>query len=114
MSAKSGNLGAYTDCKAVMEKARETPGLTVRFKTPGSAQNFRQRCYRFRKLLHEMQASSTIGFLATETPYDNLVLRMPEPTAVRFDHTTLEAEEITDADGNPITVEIPKGSIFDD
>lgn len=68
---------AYADVKHVMDLAVKRPGLRYELKSYGKAIHFRQRCYKYRNLLREMQndqISLVPGFRA-ETIYDTIIIR---------------------------------------
>lgn len=51
----SPSLLAYEDCQAVMDKAIEAEiGVSIEMEKPGDAVHFRQRCYKFRTLTHDI------------------------------------------------------------
>ena len=71
----SKSLAMYGDVKAVLDKVCENGSAVIKFPTPAKASSFRQRCYYYRKLLHNQQAELR-GLYAsnTSTPYDHLTL----------------------------------------
>ena len=104
MTKRRDSLVGLSDCKAVMDAAVENPGLQYELPTVGAAINFRQRCYRFRKLMLEIEAERIGSELGASTKYDILVIRhihLPEGTNektgkpwttsrwLQFDHKTV-------------------------
>ena len=73
--SRADSLVGLADCKAVMDAAVEHPGLQYELPTVGAAINFRQRCYRFRKLMLEIEATRIGSELGASTKYDILVIR---------------------------------------
>jgi hypothetical protein len=118
---KRDSLVGLADCKAVMDAAVDHPGLQYELPTIGAAINFRQRCYRFRKLMLEIEAERIGSELGASTKYDVLVIRhinLPEGinantgkpfTASRwlqFDHKTVFGK-LHFPDGTESEIEAP-------
>lgn len=104
--------GAYIDCEQVMRIALEREGISIPFDSRADAVQFRQRCYKLRKLLYE-SAKPAPGALAA-TPFDTLIIRLPnkgEPNDCtltfedRKDHGLSILSRIRAADGSPVDYE---------
>jgi hypothetical protein len=101
----SKNLGTYSDVRVVLDAALRHGSVTYKLKTTGSAVNFRQRCYAFRKvLLQEMMKTPLLPGIVPSTPYDHLAFTT-DGTAVKVgprqmgelfteDGTQLSAEDV--------------------
>ena len=126
MSQKS--IASFGDVRAVMEKAAAAPkGIRYRLQTWGSAVNFRQRCYRFRKAELDLvrDRMGMVPGLPITTPYDSLeitiendegtkLIKKPTRPSAHYD-IVLKHREITgqllDLDGEILPEEEPKPQI---
>ena len=104
--------GAYIDCEKVMQAALENDGIEIDFDTRAEAVVFRQRCYKLRKLLYE--ACKPAPGLLPSTPYDTLIIRLPNPgepgdTTLTFenraDHGLSILSRVRTRSGKPLSVE---------
>lgn len=98
-------IGAYADCKRVLDAALTKNGALMTFATRGAAAHFRHRCNAFRRLMFNAAAeaqSLTPGVLPT-TIYDPIymVIDPKEPTVVRI-YPQRPAGNLTTLDGEPI------------
>jgi len=83
----SNQLSSYADVQIVFDKAIELQGGKYRFQTRGDAVRWRQRAYKFRKLLDEQPFAAN--------PYRDLVLRLtkdPSDTTVEITIGHVEGE----------------------
>lgn len=82
MSLKSESPSAYGDVKTVLEHAMQHPGLLYRLKSYGAAVNFRQRCYKYMKLLREIESEQAFGVpgFRPEILFDCLIIRQIDET----------------------------------
>lgn len=125
----SKSPAAFDDCRRVLDQALQSPGMVAEFETTGAAVNFRQRCYRYRNILRDLDFERKGGVPGLEivSAYDDVVIRFIDiPTKpdgksarvsnkLRFDLNSKNAVRLLDADGTEIEVETPTpGSILDD
>jgi len=113
---RSDSLVGLSDCKQVMDAAIEHPGLVYELDTVGAAINFRQRCYRFRNLMRELEAERLGSEVGVSTPYDILVIRFihqePGKQSSRFlqyDHKEVLGK-LHFPDGRETPLQLPKAS----
>lgn len=107
---------AYLDVRRILEIAKDRPELIYKLPTRGKAINFRQRCYRYRRVLAEQQAAIVEGIpgASVTTPYDSIVVEYIHPQTLRFYHREFEGE-LFDSDGTPISPDLTAPSnTFDD
>lgn len=72
---KSESLLGLADCKPVLDRALEVPGLIYELEDVGQAINFKQRCYKYRNLLREIEAERLGTEIGVSVPYDILVIK---------------------------------------
>ena len=101
----SRNPNTYLDVKRVFDAALAHGAARFRLPTPGKAQHFMQRAYRYRKLLFELEQekfSHIPGYVAS-TPYDNLVLKKDKGSneVLVWERRADEGELLTE-DGKPL------------
>lgn len=87
------SLVGLADCKQVMDLALQNDGLIYELETRGQAINFKQRCYRFRNLMRELEAERLNSDIGVSVAYDVLLIRHVRPEAgekqsrfLQFDH----------------------------
>ena len=105
-------LSAYVDCTGIMQRALDAGGIRVEFPTPGRAINFRQRCYRARKILAEAAAEVTPAGVLPSTQFDDLYIRLESDAkpdgsnkALLFQlHSRKEKPLITNLEGEPLEI----------
>lgn len=75
-SLKADSPVAYPDIKFVLDLALRKDGLRYEFSSPGRAIHFKQRCYKYRNLLREMQQEQLFGVpgARASTAYDLLIV----------------------------------------
>lgn len=104
------NLAPYVDCTSIMETAIHAGGARIVFQTKGKAINFRQRCYRARKLLADSVAEIVPPGVMPTTQFDDLYIQLESDTAPEGSpmvllfklHSKRAKPALTDLDGNPI------------
>jgi hypothetical protein len=109
------SAGAYADVITVLNLAVEKPGLRYRLKSYGQAINFKQRCYRYMKILRDQQEeiSGFVPGFVPETIYDKLIIRQvnetgdndPKGRLISFETRDISGDLIDPETGEAISVE---------
>lgn len=76
----SNVLSDYHDIKPILDQAVAHKGGTYQLETSGQAVHWRQRAYKFRKLLRTLRGESRVPGTSVETAYDGLVMDLDGPT----------------------------------
>lgn len=91
----------FADVKEILDKCLHHGGGSYVAPSPGSAVQFRHRCYTFRKAYREAVAPAA-------SPYDRLTIRKLAPGSTRVEIAEARAPGVfIPADGDPVQVEPP-------
>lgn len=79
----SKSLSDYADVKPILDRALAHRGGAYRLASHGQAVYWRQRAYKYRKLLRDLRGEARVAGQSPDTPYDGLVMDV-EGDEVRF------------------------------
>lgn len=95
----------YADVLRILRAARNNGGAIYTLPTPGGALNWKQRAYKFRRLVQNIaQRNAPPGIIAT-TEWDDMVLRHKRGECnIVIEFGTIQGE-LSDLTGNPLSAD---------
>ena len=115
----------YNDVKPIMDAALERPGLIYELKSINQAHHFRQKCYKYRTFLRDLEEErvGNIPGHAVTIAYDILVIRFTRKDEgekfsrfLQFDHNSTGPGRLIDPDtGQEIKIDTdaPQGGVIE-
>lgn len=114
MSNVQDSPAYYEDVRRVMDIALERDGLIYELDSIGKAIHFRQKCYRYRNFLRDLDQERSLGVpgIRPATKYDTLTIVMvnkkegeKQSRFLKFNHAALSGNLIDPETGQTIQVD---------